>query len=170
MGKMLLEHFPFTRTLLEDLDRVLQRTPNPPSWSLIAELTDPRPEQQLRRPNVSQPLLTAIQLCIVTILEVWGVKPTSVVDHSSGEIAAACTDGLLDRHSAIKAAFYRGQAAMSNGTGTRDDFEMLAVGLSYDDVVPFLAGFDGRLHIACFNSPKSLTIAGSRPELENLRN
>jgi acyl transferase domain-containing protein len=127
------------RPIFQDLDRVLQGTPDPPSWSLVEELVAPRQAEQLRRPEISQPLTTALQLCILAVLESWGIKPFSVVGHSSGEIAAACCAGFLDRHGAIKAAFFRGQAAVNCRNDTMEGLGMLAVGLSAKTAAPFLA-------------------------------
>ncbi|KAK9413823.1 hypothetical protein SUNI508_11641 [Seiridium unicorne] len=169
MGRLLLRDFPLVRPVLEELDQALQRTPDPPSWSLLRELTEPRPAEQLRRPEMSQPLTTAFQLCILAVLEAWGVKPCGVLGHSSGEIAAAYSAGLLSRQDAIIVAQYRGQAALNRKADTMEGLGMLAVGLSAKAVAPFLAKTHGRLHIACFNSPESLTISGPKEELEALR-
>lgn len=37
---------------------------------------------------------------------------------------------------------------------------MIAVGISASEVMPYLANYDGRVIIACFNSPKSVTLSG----------
>lgn len=37
MGKELLELFPWTRSILEELDVVLQQLPSPPAWTLIGK-------------------------------------------------------------------------------------------------------------------------------------
>jgi malonyl CoA-acyl carrier protein transacylase len=168
MGRDLLKYFPWTRTILEELDQVLQAQPEPPKWSLVAELTESRTAEHLRQPEFSQPLVTALQLCIVAILESWGVKPSSVVGHSSGEIAAAYTAGFLDRAGAIKAAFYRGRAAVNRKADLDADVGMLAIGLSAEDASPFLGKYVGSVWIACFNSPNALTISGKKFALEAL--
>ncbi|PQE04373.1 Acyl transferase acyl hydrolase lysophospholipase protein [Rutstroemia sp. NJR-2017a BVV2] len=168
MGKDLLEFFPWTRSILEELDQVLQAQADPPAWSLVKELTESRTAEHLRQPEFSQPLVTALQICIMAVLESWGVKPSSVVGHSSGEIAAAYTAGLLDRAGAIKAAFYRGRAAVNRKDEVDTNVGMLAVGLSAEDVSPFLEKYIGSLWIACFNSPGALTISGKKPALEAL--
>lgn len=42
MGKEILQFFPWTRLILEELDAVLQKLPEPPTWSLIGmEKTPP---------------------------------------------------------------------------------------------------------------------------------
>ncbi|KAH6842948.1 hypothetical protein B0I37DRAFT_436915 [Chaetomium sp. MPI-CAGE-AT-0009] len=178
MGKDLLALFPQqTLPVLQELDQVLQAQPDPPQWSLVAELTQPRSAEHLRQPEFSQPLVTALQLCLLAVMDAWGVKASAVVGHSSGEIAAAYAAGLLDRAGAIKAAFYRGRAAMNcRAEGrVRDDVGMLAVGLGADATMPFLenhAAGKGRsgppAWIACYNSPKSVTVSGDRISLDAL--
>ena len=155
--------------MLHRLDQVLQSLPSPPSWSLVSELTEFRSSEHLRQPEFSQPLVTALQLCLVAVLEVWGINPRSVVGHSSGEIAAAYAAGLLDRASAIAAAFYRGRAALNRNEEAATDVGMLAVGLGAEATTEFLAKYVGQAWIACFNSPSSVTVSGKNATLEALR-
>lgn len=168
MGKELLQFFPWTRDILKELDQVLQTVPSPPKWSLVEELTQSRSADHVRQPEFSQPLVTAIQLCIMAVLESWGIKPSSVVGHSSGEIAAAYAAGLLNRASAIKAAFYRGRAAVNRKDEAEPDVGMLAVGLGSEAMAPFLEKYDSQAWIACFNSQNSLTVSGKKISLEKL--
>ena len=108
-------------------------------------------------------------MCIIAVLETWGIKPRSVVGHSSGEIAAAYTAGLLDRAGAITAAFYRGRAAVNRKEEVKSDVGMLAVGLGAEATSEFLEMYVGRAWIACFNSPSSVTVSGENAALEALR-
>ncbi|KAH4043321.1 hypothetical protein HBI56_213740 [Parastagonospora nodorum] len=169
MGAQLLQFFPWTRSILEELDDVLQSQPSPPAWSLLAELTEPRSAEHLRQPEYSQPLVTALQLVILAVLESWGIRPSSVVGHSSGEIAASYAAGLLDRAGAIKAAFYRGRAAVNSKETAEKDVGMLAVGLGAEAASVFLEKHLGEAWIACFNSPSSITVSGRNSTLELLK-
>ena len=168
MGTDLLQYFPQTRAILEEFDDVLQSLIDPPNWSFVAELTEPRTAEHLRQPEFSQPLVTALQLAILGVFESWGVKPSSVVGHSSGEIAAAYAAGYLSRADAVKAAFYRGRAAVNRQNEAESDVAMLALGLSKEAAAPFLNKFSGHVWIACFNSPNSLTISGRKRAIETL--
>ena len=40
-------------------------------------------------PHLSQPLCTALQIALVDLLKDFNIVPSTVVGHSSGEIAAA---------------------------------------------------------------------------------
>lgn len=82
MGQGLISAFPESLRILQELDAVLQAQPDPPAWSLEAELSQPRSAEHLRQPEFSQPLVTALQICLLTLLESWGVKPAAVVGHS----------------------------------------------------------------------------------------
>lgn len=167
MGRDLLEFFPQARAILEELDDVLQAQEDPPQWRLVNELTEPRSAKHMRQPEMSQPLVTALQLCLLSILESWGIKPSCVVGHSSGECAAAYSAGWVDRAGALKAAFYRGRAAVRREADSEKAVGMLAVGTGADGIQPYLerhAGDD--VFIACFNSPGSLTLSGKKPILD----
>jgi acyl transferase domain-containing protein len=81
--------------------------PSPPEWSLLEELKVERSVEALRQPEFSQPLVTALQIALLRVLEEWGISPDAVVGHSSGEIAAAYAANLLSSSDAIKVAYYQ---------------------------------------------------------------
>ncbi|ERF75982.1 hypothetical protein EPUS_01348 [Endocarpon pusillum Z07020] len=166
MGKAVVDTLPSAKPLLEKLDAALRQLPNPPSWSLLGELTESRPSEHLRLPEFSQPLVTALQLVLLDVLRRWGVDPQSVVGHSSGEIAAACAAGYLSEEDAIKAAFYRGQSAKNCRHEGEKTLGMLAVGLGPDSVKEYLVDVQEKVQIACYNSPKSVTLSGAADALE----
>ncbi|GIZ44216.1 hypothetical protein CKM354_000742000 [Cercospora kikuchii] len=168
MGAELVEQFPLAKVVIQELDKVLQALPEPPSWTLLEELTSPRSGEALRQPEFSQPLVTALQLALHAVLQSWGVQATAVVGHSSGEIAAAAAAGLISSEDAIVTAFYRGQAAKKT-TATQEPVGMLAIGIGAEQVQSYLRAEDGKVQIACFNSPSSLTMSGTVAALEKLR-
>lgn len=135
--------------------------------TFVDELTQPRSAEALRQPEFSQPLVTALQLVIVDILKGWGISPQSVVGHSSGEIAAAYTAGLVSEEDAIIAAFYRGYA--STRAPKNQELGMLAAGISASEFPTYAQGLEDLVTIACFNSPQSITISGPVTALEQVR-
>lgn len=180
MGRDLLSLFPTTAGLAVDLmDHALQALPVEvrPSWTLRAELSEPRSAEHLRRPEFAQPLATALQVAMLAVLRHWGVRAGAVVGHSSGEVAAAYAAGLLTREQAIRIAYFRGLAA-GQTPPPAEPVGMMAVGLGGDAVRPYLdlvndgpGGGAGEevVQVACFNSPSSSTLSGTLQALEIVR-
>ncbi|OQD86541.1 hypothetical protein PENANT_c007G06237 [Penicillium antarcticum] len=159
MGKDLIHSFETFRNDIKDLDEVLQDLNDSPEWSLEHELCEMGASSRINKAEFSQPLCTALQIGLVNILKSWGVKPSSVVGHSSGEIAAAYAAGAITARTAIIIAYYRGKMCKSEeGKGA-----MAAVGLNSGDVAHFL--HDG-IVVACENSPQSVTISGDQDGIE----
>ncbi|KAJ6028403.1 Acyl transferase/acyl hydrolase/lysophospholipase [Penicillium herquei] len=171
MGKGLVELFPQAKYVLQKLDDALQSLPQAPTWSLLQELVEPRTPEHLRQPEFSQPLVTALQLVMVEVLRSWGVKPESVVGHSSGEIAAATAAGLLTPEDAIKIAFFRGQAAkeLASSATTEEGVGMMAVGLGAEDAIKYIGENIDSVQIACFNSTSSVTLSGKVDSLNKVK-
>lgn len=173
MGAELVSMFPETAgRMLETLDAVLQELPAgvKPDWSLVRELTEARSPESMSRPELSQPLVTALQLAQLAVLGSWQVAPDVVVGHSSGECAAACGAGILTPQQAILVAYFRGLAAKQ--AVPAEPMGMLAVGLGPEQVQPYL---DAVAHargedaaVACFNSPASVTLSGPSALLTRL--
>lgn len=168
MGKSFLDTIPACRDVIQKLDGVLQTLKNPPTWKLVDELTQPRTCQHLQQPEFSQPLVTALQLCILEVLRSWGLQPVSAIGHSSGEIAASVAAGLLTPEDAIKVAYFRGRAAADIHDASKARHGMLAVGLGEHEVRDILQREELAIAIACVNSPSSVTLSGEVVALKNL--
>ncbi|KAI0485236.1 lovastatin nonaketide synthase [Xylariaceae sp. FL0804] len=123
-------------------------------------------------PEHSQPVTTCLQIAIVDLLASFGIVPSVVIGHSSGEIAAAYAAGALSMSSAIKVAYHRGKLS-SSLTNSSSTHTMMAVGLSKEGVYPYLEEIkrdEGLLNVSigCINSPKSITLTGDKPQLQTL--
>ena len=161
MGKGLLETFSIAAHTVKRLDKVLQSAHDSPPWTLYDELTQPRTPEHYRSPQFSQPLVTALQLAILSIFNEAGLSCRASVGHSSGEIAAAVAAGLLCPDQAIKIAYYRGMATSS--AVFEEPMGMMAVGLGAQSVQPYVGG--SSIQIACVNSPEGVTLSGTKSEL-----
>ncbi|KAL8336217.1 hypothetical protein RB601_000166 [Gaeumannomyces tritici] len=142
-------------------------------FSILEELTQRDAEtSRVDEPLLSQTLCTVLQVALVELLASWGAAPKRVVGHSSGEIAAAYAAGALDRESAWRVAYSRG---VVSGRPSPSKGAMLAVGCSADSVAPLFKEVDGKLGtggelvIACYNSPRSLTISGNEAKIDELQ-
>ncbi|GAB1201523.1 hypothetical protein APSETT445_000098 [Aspergillus pseudonomiae] len=162
MGKSLIQRYPGVKSDIQRLEHALACIPNPPLWSLEEKLCE-LDGSEANNPEFSQPLSTAVQICLVNLLATWGIKPALVVGHSSGEIAAAYSAGAITASSAIILAYYRGRlAACHTGTG-----DMASVGLNRRQVLPYL---DHDVVIGCENSPRSVTISGDKRKVDHIVN
>ncbi|KAF2964211.1 hypothetical protein GQX73_g9381 [Xylaria multiplex] len=166
MGRDLVRMFPIAREMVEALDQVLISLPQPPTWSLMSKLVDEEDATVLRDPEFSQPIVTALQLAYIQVLSDWGIKPVAVAGHSSGEIAAATVAGYITAETAIKIAFFRGQAIKQLREGK--SLGMLAAGISADAVEEYLDKSDDLIQVACVNSPRSVTLSGTTQALQRL--
>ncbi|KAI9040232.1 putative polyketide synthase [Aspergillus affinis] len=143
------------------------------SWSLHNFLEVQESSVSIDEPKYSQPLTTCLQIALVDLIKSFGISPTIVVGHSSGEIAAAYAAGSLSRTSAVKIAYYRGLLS-SNLADRRENLSMMAVGLSAGDTTSYLHRLkeyigDLKVSIGCVNSPRSVTLSGDVEQLEILQ-
>ena len=154
------------RDAVQSLDAVLQACPHPPTWRIEAELQKLDAEgSRVKEAAVSQPLCTALQVGLVTLLQHLGVRFSCVVGHSSGEIGAAFAAGRISASDAILIAYYRG-LSVSLPAMARLRGGMLAVGLSYAEAAAFCAQFAGTLCVAASNAPSSTTLSGDVEAVE----
>jgi len=129
---------------------------------------DPK-KSEINRALYSQPLCSAVQIALVDLLASFGVKPSSVVGHSSGEIAAAYAIGALNLEDAIRVAYFRGVVSTNMAERGEIKGSMMASGLSKEEALPFLDKLSkGKAVVACSNSPSSTTISGDTAAVDEL--
>lgn len=137
---------------------------------MAEELDKPGPESRISDAEISQPACTAVQLALVTLLKTWGVAPTRVTGHSSGEIAAAFAAGLISFRAAIAIAYFRGKAAAELSREHGQKGAMLALGTSSEATTKLLQqNPDGYATIAAINSPQSVTISGDESAIDSIQ-
>lgn len=158
MGKGLIEQYPNIRASVSQFDAVLKSLKHPPSWTLVSALTEPASKSRINEVTRAQPACTAIQIALIDLLASWGITPSAVIGHSSGEIAAAYAAGLLSSAEAISIAYYRGYVVGKLSVkGT-----MMAVGLGQEEAQAEIErnSLTGKVVVACINSPESVTLSG----------
>ncbi|KAF2257594.1 putative polyketide synthase [Lojkania enalia] len=133
-------------------------------WDLLTELSHEKAQDsRVDEPEYGQTLSTAIQLALVDTLVALKLRPTSVVGHSSGEIAAAYAVGALSFEDALTVAYNRGRLT-SKLISTGVSGSMLAVGASPEVAQTYIeqikATDTAEVKIACYNSPASVTLSG----------
>ncbi|KAI1087095.1 hypothetical protein F5B19DRAFT_500382 [Rostrohypoxylon terebratum] len=169
MGRELIDAYPVFKASLKESEWYLQAMGA--SWSLLEELQRSEKESKVNTTALSIPICVALQIALVRLFESWGILPTAVTSHSSGEIAAAYAAGALTLEQAMSAAYYR--AALAADLTMRlagEKGAMLAVGFGAVEAQRYLDKLtsSGKAVVACVNSPQSTTIAGDVSAVEEL--
>jgi NADPH:quinone reductase-like Zn-dependent oxidoreductase/acyl transferase domain-containing protein/NAD(P)-dependent dehydrogenase (short-subunit alcohol dehydrogenase family) len=121
----------------------------------------------------SLPLSTTIQIAVVRLLWSWGIRPTAITSHSSGEAAAAFAAGVLSARSAIRVTYIRGVLTTKAKSASGPKGGMIAVGLGRSEANNYISRVVGDnkarcLVVGCVNSPSSVTVSGDLPALVEL--
>ena len=165
MGAELMTYYPSFLRSIRYLDMALGDLEDPPDWTLEDALIEDPKSSRVNEAEFSQPLCTAIQVALVQLLGLWGIRPKVTCGHSSGEIAAAFAAGLVSASEAIILAYYRGKVVRDINTNGA----MLAVGLGAEAIKPYLEKTKDEVVVACHNSPAGVTLSGNADLLETLR-
>jgi acyl transferase domain-containing protein/NADPH:quinone reductase-like Zn-dependent oxidoreductase/short-subunit dehydrogenase/acyl carrier protein len=132
-------------------------------WSVLEYLGAEPDEAGLRRTEIAQPLLFAVQVASVLALRARGITPSIQIGHSAGEVAAAWSAGVLTLAQAarvIAARSHRQQATHGQGG-------MAALGLSETAARALIAEIEG-IEIAAVNGANSVTMAGTSSGMAEL--
>jgi acyl transferase domain-containing protein/NADPH:quinone reductase-like Zn-dependent oxidoreductase len=133
-------------------------------WDALEELSKTE-GSRIVLPEFSQTLCTVLQVALVDLLRSWGVAPSAVVGHSSGEIAAAYAASYISHADAVRIAYARG---VSSASVPREG-AMMAAGLSREEAKVYLAQVpEGSAVVACVNSPQSVTLSGDVAAIDAL--
>ncbi|HET9019718.1 MAG TPA: acyltransferase domain-containing protein, partial [Acetobacteraceae bacterium] len=134
-------------------------------WSVASRLDDPALPADLRRTEVAQPLLFAVQVASVTALRRHGVRAAGYVGHSVGEVAAAWASGAL---TLVQACHIVVQRSLAQGA-THDAGRMAVLGLDAETAEAVFAREDLPLAVAAVNASRAVTVAGPAAALDRLR-
>ncbi|TGJ82436.1 hypothetical protein E0Z10_g6319 [Xylaria hypoxylon] len=139
------------------------------TWDLEVELLRPVEDSNIDKAEFAQPTTTAIQIALVDLLRAQGIRPAIVVGHSSGEIGAAYAAGRISRRTALGVSFHRGFMAAAAVHRGLPRGSMASIGLSASDAASQLEGLSqGKVVIACINSPSSVTISGDADAVDEV--
>lgn len=168
MGKELLATYPVFKSAIKRIGKYLHSIGAP--FDVEDEITKDPKLSQINAALYSQPMCSAIQIALIELLASWGIKPTSVTGHSSGEIASAYAMGALSLEDAMAVAYYRGVCSTKMQEKNEINGAMMATSMSEEDATPLLANLRaGRAVVACVNSPSNVTISGDVSAIDELK-
>ncbi|WDK19601.1 beta-ketoacyl synthase domain-containing protein [Colletotrichum graminicola] len=167
MGAELMAYYPSFRRTIQVLDMTLGDLDNAPEWTIEEALLERGPFSRVQEAEFAQPHTTAVQIALMQLLRVCGIRPVVNVGHSSGEIAAAYATGYISASEAIIMAYCRGQVVRDINTNGA----MMAVGIGAEAVEPYLAQLSpkGSVSVACHNSPSGVTLSGDAAAIDELQ-
>ncbi|MEV6127895.1 type I polyketide synthase [Streptomyces violaceusniger] len=135
-------------------------------WSLVDVLRGAEGAPSLERVDVVQPVLFVVMVSLAELWRSLGVRPSAVVGHSQGEIAAACVAGILSLQDAARVVALRSQAI---GRVLAGKGGMVSVALPVADVRERIAAWgEERISVAAVNGPSSAVVSGEPEALDEL--
>lgn len=174
MGAELLEKSETARTIIQELQADLEALPDDlrPEFSIEEELRVAGERSRVLTGDFSF-LSTVIQILLVDLLKLAGVKFDAIVAHSSGEMAAAYAAGRLSRRDCMCVAYFRGRFAskMESPNGPHIKGAMLAAGMSEEDAESLCEDplFAGKVCVAAVNSSSSVTLSGDEEAIDEFK-
>ena len=102
MARTLLEGEPAFRAALERCDLACRPYVD---WSIVDLIAHPNSdgaEKLIERIDVVQPTLVALSIAYAELLASVGVRPSALIGHSMGEVAAAYLAGVFDLETAMR--------------------------------------------------------------------
>ncbi|MFD0072384.1 type I polyketide synthase [Streptomyces sp. NPDC127166] len=162
MGAGLMESSPVfaarVQECLDEFDRHLD-------WSLADVLRGAPGARALDEDEVVQPALFTMMVGLAALWESCGVRPTAVVGHSQGEIAAACVAGAISLPDAVRIVARRNRPIRAAITGRGG---MASLPRPVAEVEELLGRWDGRLTVAAVNGPSATAVSGDLDALREL--
>ncbi len=118
----------------------------------------PEVEAELNNIETTQLMLFVLEVCMAQQLIEWGLRPTSMIGHSTGEFAAACVAGVFSVADGIKLIQARGNLMDQTPPGG------MVTAKASEAVVRELLG--EHLTLAAVNSPEDCSISGPKDALD----
>ncbi|WP_434739544.1 SDR family NAD(P)-dependent oxidoreductase [Micromonospora sp. SH-82] len=151
MATRLLAESPVFATAMRACERAFDEVTD---WSLTEVLNSP---EHLRRVEVVQPALLAVQTSLAALWRSFGVRPDAVLGHSIGELAAAEVCGAVDVEAAARAAaLWSREMIPLVGRG-----DMAAVALPPAEMAARVERWDDDVVAAGVNGPRSVLLTGA---------
>ncbi|UFZ04087.1 SDR family NAD(P)-dependent oxidoreductase [Bradyrhizobium ontarionense] len=155
MGAGLYDEAPIFREHIDHcFDVLAPYAPTGLSWQgFIAPPASMRREYEaaLRRTEVVQPLLFAIEYAMAQLALSWGLKPIAMIGHSLGEYTAACLAGVFTVDQTLDLLAYRGRLMGELPSGS-----MLSTNAPLTVLLPLLDG----VSIAAINGADQHVVSG----------
>ncbi|MBM3263494.1 MAG: type I polyketide synthase [candidate division Zixibacteria bacterium] len=154
---------PVFRTAVEAADEAFRLCSG---WSVLEEINRTTPVFRIHQTALAQPADFILQMGVSALLAAWGVRPSLIAGHSTGETSAACVAGVIDLATAARIVYHRSRLQQTLAGKGR----MIAVGISPQEAEEILQVCPDTVSLAAVNSPVSVTLSGDPAAIETLEN
>ncbi|MBR8742210.1 type I polyketide synthase [Nocardiopsis sp. MG754419] len=133
-------------------------------WSLTDVLRGAPDAPGLERIDVVQPVLFAVMVALADLWRRHGLRPSALIGHSQGEIAAAHVAGALSLEDAALVVITRSRLLTALvGKGA-----MAGLSVSAEEAAERIRPWEGRLGVAVINGPATVVVAGDKDAVTEL--
>lgn len=160
MGAALYARFPLFRQHVDECDRLFEPLVGRSVRDLmLGRVADPERFHDLRH---NQPIMFTFEYALAQLWLSFGVRPSVLIGHSTGEVIAATVAGLFEVSDAVVLMAARGALleTLSEPGG------MAAVAAPAEEIEPLLEPYPD-LGIGAINSPGQCVLSGGRAALEH---
>lgn len=152
---------PAFRRAFQSIEALVVQAGGPTLSDLLME---PQAPEVFLGARVAQILHFAIQIALVDALAAVGLRPSAVMGHSLGEVAAAVVAERISRAEGVHIVLSRSATfAPLKDTGT-----MAALSGSRQAVADLIAGLALPIDVSAENSATSVTVSGTQDDLQTL--
>ncbi len=156
MGRRLLDSAPVYRAAIEECSAALEALG---AGSLVRLLTDASEVlSDADAHDIQNPAMVATEIALARQLEAWGVRPTAVIGHSIGEIAAAHFAGILSLPDAMLVVVEVGRRYRL--TVRRGGVAMAFVALPERDLAELVEKHPNEAFVSASNDPGASVVCG----------
>ncbi|MHA1463069.1 MAG: acyltransferase domain-containing protein, partial [Candidatus Heimdallarchaeota archaeon] len=165
MGKELWDKYDIVKDAFREADEVTQAELGFSLTEIIFAIgkDDAESKELLRKTEVTQPAIFAVNIGIYRLLRSFGIKPDFVAGHSLGEYAALVASGIVSFKDGLMAVIPRGKAMSLFDTD--DNGMMASVSADAQTIEEVLKSVKGYAIAANKNTPSQTVISGTSPAI-----
>jgi anti-anti-sigma factor len=160
MGRQLYETQPLFRQTIDQCDAIAGKWLDRRLSSII--LGQPDGDGSWESGAHGGPALFALQYALAQLWKSWGVVPSAVIGHGTGEYAAACVAGIFTLEEGLELTAIRSRLVEE----LRDGGRMLAVMAGPCRVTDALGPYAAEVALAAINGPRQVVLSGHATAIE----
>ncbi|MFZ1925736.1 MAG: SDR family NAD(P)-dependent oxidoreductase [Solirubrobacteraceae bacterium] len=169
MGRELYGAFQVFREAIDEMsvhldDHLLEGGEGHRLLDVLFARPDSQTAELIDRTAYTQAGLFVLEVALFRLLASFGLKPSFLLGHSIGELAAAHVAGVFSVQDACKLVAARGRLMENLPAGGA----MVALQASELEVGDCLEGLEDRVAVAAVNSPYSTVLSGAEPDILEL--